>query len=216
MRQMANPKYIVVEGPIGVGKTSLAKILANEFQARTIFERIEDNPFLPKFYQSRETYAFQNQTFFLLNRYQQQMELAQHDLFNQNAIADYLFAKDQIFATLTLSAEELNLYQQIYALLNTRVPKPDMVVYLQARPEVLYKRVKKRDKKYERSVTFDYLTEVAQAYNQFFFHYDETPLLVVNTSEIDFVASSKDLADLIKEINNMGSGTQHFIPLGSR
>ena len=213
---MPNAKYIVVEGPIGVGKTSLAKILANEFQARTIFERIEDNPFLPKFYQSRETYAFQNQTFFLLNRYQQQMELAQHDLFNQNAIADYLFAKDQIFATLTLSAEELNLYQQIYALLNTRVPKPDMVVYLQARPEVLYKRVKKRDKKYERSVTFDYLTEVAQAYNQFFFHYDETPLLVVNTSEIDFVASSKDLADLIKEINNMGSGTQHFIPLGSR
>jgi deoxyguanosine kinase len=213
---MPKAKYIVVEGPIGVGKTSLAKILANEFQARTIFERIEDNPFLPKFYQSRETYAFQNQTFFLLNRYQQQMELAQHDLFNQNAIADYLFAKDQIFATLTLSAEELNLYQQIYALLNTRVPKPDMVVYLQARPEVLYKRVKKRDKKYERSVTFDYLTEVAQAYNQFFFHYDETPLLVVNTSEIDFVASSKDLADLIKEINNMGSGTQHFIPLGSR
>jgi deoxyadenosine/deoxycytidine kinase len=213
---MVRAKYIVVEGPIGVGKTSLAKILANEFQARTIFERIEDNPFLPKFYQSRETYAFQNQTFFLLNRYQQQMELAQHDLFNQNAIADYLFAKDQIFATLTLSAEELNLYQQIYALLNTRVPKPDMVVYLQARPEVLYKRVKKRDKKYERSVTFDYLTEVAQAYNQFFFHYEETPLLVVNTSEIDFVASSKDLADLIKEINNMGSGTQHFIPLGSR
>ena len=213
---MPKAKYIVVEGPIGVGKTSLAKILANEFQARMIFERIEDNPFLPKFYQSRETYAFQNQTFFLLNRYQQQMELAQHDLFNQNAIADYLFAKDQIFATLTLSAEELSLYQQIYALLNTRVPKPDMVVYLQARPEVLYKRVKKRDKKYERSVTFDYLAEVAQAYNQFFFHYDETPLLVVNTSEIDFVASSKDLADLIKEINNMGSGTQHFIPLGSR
>jgi len=213
---MPKAKYIVVEGPIGVGKTSLAKILANEFQARMIFERIEDNPFLPKFYQSRETYAFQNQTFFLLNRYQQQMELAQHDLFNQNAIADYLFAKDQIFATLTLSAEELSLYQQIYALLNTRVPKPDMVVYLQARPEVLYKRVKKRDKKYERSVTFDYLTEVAQAYNQFFFHYDETPLLVVNTSEIDFVASSKDLADLIKEINNMGSGTQHFIPLGYR
>ena len=213
---MAKAKYIVVEGPIGVGKTSLAKILANEFQARTIFERIEDNPFLPKFYKSREAYAFQNQTFFLLNRYQQQMELAQHDLFNQNTVADYLFAKDQIFATLTLSAEELSLYQQIYALLNTRVPKPDLVVYLQARPEVLYKRVKKRDKKYERSVTFEYLSEVAQAYNQFFFRYEETPLLVVNTSEIDFVASSKDLADLIKEINTMGVGTQHYIPLGSR
>jgi deoxyadenosine/deoxycytidine kinase len=213
---MAQTKYIVVEGPIGVGKTSLARILANEFHARTVFERIEDNPFLPKFYKSRETYAFQNQTFFLLNRYQQQMELAQQDLFAQATVADYLFAKDQIFATLTLSAEELNLYQQIYALLNTRIPKPDLVVYLQARAEVLYKRVKKRDKKYERSVTFEYLTEVAQAYNQFFFHYDETPLLVVNTSEIDFVSSSKDLADLIKEINSMGSGTQHYIPLGSR
>jgi len=199
-----------------VGKTSLAKMLADEFQARTVFERVEDNPFLQKFYKSRETYAFQNQTFFLLNRYQQQTDLAQQDLFNQNTVADYLFAKDQIFASLTLSAEELSLYQQIYALLNTRVPKPDLIVYLQARPEVLYKRIKKRDKKYERGVTFEYLGEVAQAYNQFFFHYDETPLLVVNTSEIDFVSSSKDLADLIKEINSMGSGTQHYIPLGSR
>lgn len=213
---MLKSKYIVVEGPIGVGKTSLAKMLAEEFQARRVFERVEDNPFLPKFYKSRELYAFQNQTFFLLNRYQQQMELAQQNLFNQNTVADYLFAKDQIFATLTLSAEELSLYQQIYVLLNTRVPKPDLVVYLQARPEVLYKRVKKRDKKFERGVTFEYLSEVSQAYNQFFFHYDETPLLVVNTSEIDFVSSSKDLADLIKEINNMGSGTQHYIPLGSR
>jgi len=213
---MVKGKYIVVEGPIGVGKTSLAKILAGEFDARMVFERVEDNPFLPKFYQARETYAFQNQTFFLLSRYHQQMELGQQDLFNQNTVADYLFAKDNIFATLTLSADELNLYQQIYALLNARVPKPDLVVYLQARPEVLYKRVKKRDKKYERSVTFEYLTEVAQAYNQFFFYYEESPLLVVNTSEIDFVASSKDLADLIKEINNMGSGTQHYIPLRSR
>ena len=213
---MAKAKYIVVEGPIGVGKTSLAGMLVNEFQGRMVFERVEDNPFLPKFYKSRELYAFQNQTFFLLNRYRQQMELAQQNLFNQNTVADYLFAKDQIFATLTLSAEELSLYQQIYVLLNTRVSKPDLVVYLQARPEVLYKRVKKRDKKFERGVTFDYLSEVAQAYNQFFFHYDETPLLVVNTSEIDFVSSSKDLADLIKEINSMGSGTQHYIPLGSR
>jgi deoxyadenosine/deoxycytidine kinase len=206
----------VVEGPIGVGKTSLAEILANEFQARTIFERVEDNPFLAKFYKARELYAFQNQTFFLLNRYHQQIELSQQDLFSQNTVADYLFAKDKIFAALTLSPEELRLYHQIYALLNARVSKPDLVIYLQARPEVLYKRVKKRDKKYERGVTFEYLSEVAQAYNQFFFHYDETPLLVVNTSEIDFVASSKDLADLIKEINNMGSGTQHYIPLGSR
>ena len=214
--QMTRKKYIVVEGPIGVGKTSLAKILAAEFQARCVFEKVEDNPFLPKFYEDRETHAFQNQLFFLLSRYQQQRELSQQELFIQSTVSDYLFAKDRIFATLTLSSEELNLYQQIYQLLDTRVPKPDLVVYLQARPEVLYKRIKKRDKSYERSITPEYLEEVAQAYNRFFFHYDESPLLVVNTSEIDFVASSKDLADLIKEINNMGPGTQHYIPLGSR
>jgi deoxyguanosine kinase len=213
---MAGKKYIVVEGPIGVGKSSLAKLLAAEFSARTLFESVEENPFLSKFYQDRDTYAFQNQLFFLLNRYRQQRDLMQPDLFSQATVADYLFAKDKIFATLTLSADELALYQQIYQLLDTRLPKPDLVVYLQARPEVLYKRLKKRDKPYERSVTLEYLTEVAQAYSQYFFHYDESPLLVVNTSEIDFVASSRDLADLVREINNMGSGTQHYIPLGSR
>jgi deoxyadenosine/deoxycytidine kinase len=213
---MKKTKYVVIEGPIGVGKTSLAKSLAAEFQARTIFERVEDNPFLPKFYEDRKTYAFQNQLFFLLSRYQQQRDLGQQDLFAQNLVSDYLFAKDKIFATLTLSGEELNLYQQIYQLLDPRIPKPDLTIYLQARPEVLYKRIKKRDKSYERSVTLDYLKEVAQAYSEFFFHYEETPLLVVNTSEIDFVASGEQLADLIKEINDMGPGTQHYIPLGSR
>ena len=213
---MKKTKYIVVEGPIGVGKTSLAKSLAQEFQARTVFERVEENPFLGKFYEDPKTYGFQNQLFFLLNRYQQQRDLGQQDLFKQNLIADYLFAKDKIFATLTLTGEELTLYQQIYKLLNPRVPKPDLTVYLQARPDVLYKRIKKRDKSFERGITQDYLKEVAQAYNEFFFHFDETPLLVVNTSEIDFVESSNDLADLIKEINNMGPGTQHYIPLGSR
>ena len=213
---MASKQYLVVEGPIGVGKTSLAKILASEFRARTVFEKVEDNPFLSKFYDDPETYAFQNQLFFLLNRYQQQRELIQQELFSQATVSDYLFAKDKIFASLTLSADELTLYRQIYQLLDIRLPRPDLVVYLQARPEVLYKRIKKRDKSYEKRVTQEYLTEVAQAYNQFFFHYDESPLLVVNTSEIDFVASSQDLADLVKEINNMGPGTQHYIPLGSR
>ncbi len=213
---MTAKKYIVVEGPIGVGKSSLAKLLAAEFQARTLFESVEDNPFLAKFYQDRDTYAFQNQLFFLLNRYRQQRDLVQQDLFSQATVSDYLFAKDKIFASITLNADELALYQQIYQLLDTRLPKPDLVVYLQARPDVLYKRLKKRDKSYERGVTLEYLTEVAQAYSQFFFHYDESPLLVVNTSEIDFVASSRDLADLVREINNMGSGTQHYIPLGSR
>jgi deoxyadenosine/deoxycytidine kinase len=213
---MKRTKYIVVEGPIGVGKTSLAKSLAQNFQARTVFERVEDNPFLAKFYEDKKTYAFQNQLFFLLSRYQQQRDLGQQDLFAQNLVSDYLFAKDKIFATLTLGGEELTLYQQIYQLLDPRIPKPDLTIYLQARPDVLYKRIKKRDKSFERGITLDYLKEVAQAYNEFFFHYDETPLLVVNTSDIDFVKSSSDLADLIKEINNMGPGTQHYIPLGSR
>jgi len=131
-------------------------------------------------------------------------------------VSDYLFAKDRIFATLNLSSEELTLYKQLYQLLDPRVPKPDLVVYLQARPDVLYKRVKKRDKKFDKEITPQYLTEVARAYNEFFFRYDENPLLAINTSDIDFMASSEDLADLIKKINTMGSGTQHYIPLGSR
>jgi len=213
---MLKARYIVVEGPIGVGKTSLAKMLAEAFGARILLERVDGNPFLEKFYADRETHAFQTQLFFLLSRYQQQRELMQQDLFNQRTVADYHFAKDRIFATMTLTSEELALYEQVYDNLDPRVPKPDLVVYLQARPDVLYKRVKKRDKVYERALSPEYLVEVASAYNEFFFRYDEGPLLVVNTSEIDFVASSEDLADLIKEINKMGPGTQHYIPLGSR
>ena len=214
---MERTKYIVVEGPIGVGKTSLAKILAHEFQARTVFERVEDNPFLPKFYKSRETLRFSESNFLSCSTATSSRWSWRSRTYSTRTPSRTTYSpRIKFLRALTLSAEELSLYQQIYALLNTRVPKPDLVVYLQARPEVLYKRVKKRDKKYERGVTFEYLSEVAQAYNQFFFHYDETPLLVVNTSEIDFVSSSKDLADLIKEINSMGSGTQHYIPLGSR
>ena len=213
---MKRPRYIVVEGPIGVGKTSLAKRLAAEFHARSVFEKVEENPFLTNFYEDRESYAFQVQIFFLLSRYQQQRELIQQDLFSWNAVSDYLFAKDRIFAALNLSSEELTLYKQLYQLLDPRVPKPDLVVYLQARPDVLYKRVKKRDKKFDKEISPEYLTEVARAYNEFFFRYDESPLLAINTSDIDFMASSEDLADLIKEINTMGSGTQHYIPLGSR
>jgi len=214
---MTKSKYIVVEGPIGVGKTSLARLLANEFQARTVFEKVEENPFLPKFYQARESYAFQNQTFFLLNRYQQQVELSQQDLFNQNTIADYLFAKDKIFATLTLKQRRTKpLPANLRAFECSGFRSRTLWSISRLDPKCFTKGSKKGIKKYERGVTFEYLSEVAQAYNQFFFHYDETPLLVVNTSEIDFVASSKDLADLIKEINNMGLGTQHYIPLGSR
>ena len=213
---MDTARYIVVEGPIGVGKTTLARQLAEEFRARAVLEQIDDNPFLKKFYDDPRSYAFQTQLFFLLNRYRQQRELAQQDLFNQSTVADYLFAKDQIFAQANLDGDELALYRQLFSLLDSRLPKPDLVVYLQARADVLLERLRKRDRDYERRISPEYVKRIAEAYRDFFFYYDETPLLVVNSSDVDFVAHSDELDDLIREIGTMGRGVQHYIPLGSR
>ena len=213
---MGDSRYIVVEGPIGVGKTTLARLLTEEFQARLILERVDENPFLRRFYEEGQRYAFPTQLFFLLTRYRQQQELAQQDLFRQSMVADYLFAKDRIFAQINLDADELALYRQLYSLLDARLPKPDLVVYLQARPDVLVERLRKRARDYERYVTREYLERIAEAYREFFFYYDETPLLVVNSSDIDFVAHSDEMQDLIREIREMGPGVQHYIPLGSR
>ncbi|MBI3782331.1 MAG: deoxynucleoside kinase [Deltaproteobacteria bacterium] len=213
---MKSARYIVVEGPIGVGKTSLARLLGEEFNARAVLEQVEENPFLKKFYDEPGTYAFQAQLFFLLSRYRQQRELAQQDLFAQGTVADYLFAKDQIFAQVNLDGDELALYRQLFRLLDSRLPKPDLVVYLQARSDVLLERLRKRDREYERRISPEYVERIAEAYRDFFFYYEETPLLVVNVSEVDFVASSDQLTDLIREIQSMGQGVQHYIPLGSR
>jgi len=213
---VGDSRYIVVEGPIGVGKTTLARLLTEEFQARLILERVDENPFLRRFYEEGQRYAFPTQLFFLLTRYRQQQELAQQDLFRQSMVADYLFAKDRIFAQINLDADELALYRQLYSLLDARLPKPDLVVYLQARPDVLVERLRKRARDYERYVTREYLERIAEAYREFFFYYDETPLLVVNSSDIDFVAHSDEMQDLIREIREMGPGVQHYIPLGSR
>ncbi len=213
---MKGARYIVVEGPLGVGKTTLARLLAEEFNARAVLEQVEDNPFLKKFYDDARAYAFQTQLFFLLNRYRQQCALTQQDLFAQHTVADYLFAKDQIFAQANLDADELALYRQLFGLLDSRLPKPDLVVYLQARGEVLMERLRRRDREYERRIAPEYVQRIAEAYRDFFFYYDETPLLVVNSSDVDFVARPEDLADLIREIRSMGQGVQHYIPLGSR
>ena len=213
---MKGARYIVVEGPLGVGKTTLARLLAEEFNARAIFEQVEDNPFLKKFYDDPRAYAFQTQLFFLLSRYRQQRALRQQDLFAQQTVADYLFAKDQIFAQANLEPDELALYRQLFGLLDARLPKPDLVVYLQARADVLIERLRKRDRDYERRIALEYVQRIAEAYRDFFFYYDETPLLVVNSSDVDFVGRPEDLADLIREIRNMGQGVQHYIPLGSR
>lgn len=209
-------RYIVVEGPIGVGKTSLARLLAEEFGARLILESVEENPFLKKFYENPRQNAFPAQLFFLLSRYRQQRDLAQQELFSKSTVADYLFAKDQIFAQVNLGADEFTLYRQLYQLLEPRLAKPDLVVYLQARTDVLLSRLRKRDRDYERRIAPEYVERIAEAYRDFFFHYDDTPLLVVNCSEIDFVDHSEEMNDLVREIRSMGRGVQHYIPLGSR
>jgi deoxyguanosine kinase len=212
---MESFRYIAVEGPIGVGKSSLAKMLSVHFKARCILESPEENPFLHKFYRDRKKYAFQTQVFFLLNRYQQQREIRQIDLFNQVTITDYLFAKDRIFAYLNLDENELALYQRIYSLLDGRISTPDLVIFLQAKPETLFARIRARDVEYEREIDIEYLRALSQAYNTFFFHYEESPLLVIDTSEIDFVNKEEDLQNLIREIRSMRRGTWYYKPLGS-
>ncbi len=210
------PRYIVIEGAIGVGKTSLAKILANQFGWRLVQEEVGHNPFLERFYEDPRKFAFQTQLFFLLSRYRQQRELAQGNLFEKGVVSDYVLAKDKIFALINLEDDEISLYDSIYRLLVPTVPRPDLVIYLQARPEVLLSRVRKRGVEYERNISLDYLKTLSDAYNEYFFHYNETPLLVVNTSEIDFVESPRDLEHLVREVKSVKRGTYHYIPLGSR
>jgi len=209
-------RYIAIEGPIGVGKTSLATLLAKELKARLILEKPEENPFLPQFYRDRKSYAFQTQVFFLLSRFQQQKEIAQLDLFNQVTLSDYLFAKDRIFASLNLSNDELALYEQLYDLLRDQIPTPDLVVFLQAKAEVLLHRIKTRNIPYEKEIDLNYLQELVEAYNYYFFHYDRSPLLVIDTSEIDFVNRKEDFTQLVREIEQMKKGTWYFVPKKSK
>jgi deoxyadenosine/deoxycytidine kinase len=206
--------YIAVEGPIGVGKTTFVELLASQLNAARIHEDL-NNPFLKDFYRDEAGAAFQAQLFFLLMRYQQQLKLQQQDLFQQTIICDYMFQKDKIFAYLNLSDSELMVYEKLYSLLEPNVPRPDLVIYLQATQDVLMQRIKKRNLDYEKGITRDYLKELTQAYNYFFFHYKQSSLLVINTSEIDFVENAKDMQDLVKMIRTMGKGTKYYVPLGS-
>lgn len=205
-------RYVVVEGPIGVGKSTLARKLADAFKARLVSEPVAENPFLEQFYRDRRKFAFQTQLFFLTARYQQQQELAQPDLFAKAIVSDYLFARDRIFAYLNLDDAELAMYEKVYRMVEPTVPRPDLVVYLQASADVLRERVRRRARGAERYLEAEYLDEVVQAYNTFFFHYSESPLLVVNTNDIDFVANAEDYADLLREIRGMGRGTQYYVP----
>ena len=195
------PRFIAIEGSIGAGKTSLAKLLGKQFDAKVFLEKDEENPFIEKFYQDQESHAFHTQIFFLLSRYNQYLGLAQRDLFNSVFIIDYLFQRNRIFSNLTLKGHEIQLYDQIYNLLTQKIPKPDLVIFLQANTSVLLDRVEKRDRDYESFIDPEYLDEVNKAFNNFFFYYSETPLLVINTNEIDFVEKKYDLEELIKKIN---------------
>jgi deoxyadenosine/deoxycytidine kinase len=213
---MERPRYIAVEGPVGVGKSALARALAERSGARLVEENAEENPFLRAYYQDRKKHAFQAQLFFLLSRFQQQQALFQQDLFSRSTVAEYLFARDRIFASLALSPDELALYDRVYELLGPRVVKPDLVVYLQARTEVLLGRVRRRGREYERSIDGPWLEALAKGYNDFFFHYQDTPLLVVNASDIDLEGNPEDVEALLGVIRKHRKGTQHYVPLGTR
>jgi len=210
---MVENRYIVVEGVIGVGKTSLSKLLSESLEAQLVLEEVEENPFLKDFYRDREHYAFQTQMHFLFSRYQQQRSLRQTELFSERLVADYLFQKDRIFASLTLSERELALYERLVGWLELDVVKPDVVVYLQGHTDTLMERIAKRGRPFERDMDRAYIQSLNDAYNHFFFHYSDAPLLVVNTNAIDFVNNDEDFEDLRRRIVTHRQGTTYYTPI---
>jgi deoxyadenosine/deoxycytidine kinase len=207
-------RHIAIEGPIGVGKRSLTGLLAKRFRGTRVLEDVE-SPFLEDFYKDKRGAAFRTELFFLLSRYDQQRQLSQRDLFTELVVANYTFAKSRIFAYLTLDDSELMIYNRLYDLLNETVPRPDLVIYLQATLDTLMRRIKKRGRGYEKSISSSYLQELSEAYSHYFYRYDETPLLVVNTNDIDFVNTPDDFEALVEQIRNVQKGTQYYVPLGS-
>ena len=212
--QYEPPRFIAVEGPIRVGKTSLAEILAERLQAIYLRD-IEDNPFLEAFYKDKPGAAFQAQLYFLIERYKQLRDLDLAVPTSRTVVSDYVFEKDKLFAYLNLTDAELGLYDQYYELLTEQVPIPDLVIYLQAKPETLKRRIVKKNVPMEHHISDEYLGEVIKAYEHFFFHYTSTNLLVIDTSEIDFIDRNEDLQQLLKRLSEPVKGTQYFLPLGS-
>ncbi|MEM7402315.1 MAG: deoxynucleoside kinase [Pseudomonadota bacterium] len=208
-----NLKYIVVEGPIGVGKTSLAQRLSDEFGSTLLLEQVEDNPFLERFYQNPREAALSTQLHFLLQRTKQLQEFKQADIFSPVRVADFLIEKDRLFAQVTLNASEYELYEQVYSHLTIDAPKPDLIVYLQAPVETLIQRIRKRGRGYERLIETAYLEQLNEAYAKFFYDYDDAPCLIVNASDIDFINNEKDYEQLLGEILKMEAGKRYFNPL---
>ena len=210
---MRNLYYTAIEGPIGVGKTSLAELLSKELGARLVLEDFEDNPFLPDFYNDPERFGFQTQLFFLLQRYRQQQDLRQVDMFQKLLITDYMFVKDRLFASLNLGDKEMHLYDTVASLLERNIIKPDLVIYLQADTDVLMKNIEKRGRNMERNVTWEYIDALNQVYTEYFFRYQDTPLVIINTNNIDFVENENDLEEVIDYIRQPVSGTKFFNPV---
>lgn len=193
-------RYIAIEGVIGAGKTTLAKMLCERLDAKLVLEKFEENPFLPKFYEDPDHYAFQTQIFFLLSRYKQQQELFQGDLFHNFLVSDYIFDKDKIFAYLTLQDDELKLYETLIGTIEKNIPTPDLVVYLQSSVDRLMSNIKARGRSYEENMSGEYIKDLNEAYNYFFFRYKNAPLLIINSTEIDFVSNPDEFEDLLHQI----------------
>ena len=205
--------HICIEGTIGVGKTSLAKLIAEEMEAKTIFEEFEENPFLSNFYSDKDRYAMQTQLFFLLSRYKQQQELQQVDMFTKAIISDYMFDKDRLFAALNLNDIELDLYNRIANELQKNIVYPDLIIFLQSDTDRLMYNIKIRGRNFEQNMDWKYIDDLNQIYNEYFFRYDKGPLVIINTNDIDFVNNKNDLKEIIEFIKQPGEGTRYFNPI---
>ena len=210
---MRNLYYVAIEGPIAVGKTSLAKLLSERLGARLILEGFGENPFLTDFYEEPERYAFQTQLFFLLQRNQQQQELRQVDMFHNLLIADYMFVKDRLFASLNLDEKEMTLYDTVANLLEKNVISPDLVIYLQADTDTLMRNIARRGRDMEKNISEEYIDALNQLYTEYFFRYQDTPLVIINTNNIDFVHNQEDLDEVINYIRQPVTGTKFFNPV---
>ena len=205
--------HIAIEGAIGVGKTSLTKLLAEKYNARLILEKFEDNPFLPQFYQDRSTYAFQTQLWFLMERYKQQQGLEQMDLFSSYIISDYMFIKDRLFASLNLSDDEMKLYDKVATVLEQDILYPDLVIFLQSDTDNLMSNIASRGRNYESNIDWNYLDSLNGIYSEFFFRYDKSPLLIINSNNLDFVNDKNDLEMIFNFISKPEKGTRYLNPI---
>ena len=206
--------YIAVDGPIGVGKTTLVELLAERYEGVKILEDV-DNPFLPDFYQDRPGAAFQTELYFLLSRYKQQQDITQRELFDRFLVADYTFQKNRVFAYLNLTDDELMLFDKLYALLEPQVPVPDLVIHLVADLGTCMERIRKRQRSFEKTLSEEYMTELIDAYNHYYHYYSRSPLLVVDTRHLNFPQRPEDFDELIHRLSRPIKGTEYFVPLGS-